>query len=85
MNKCDVCGKKQPKGKPETWGIVMTPPVINDISLANKNSVEIKAEEAFKLSLAKSFYPYDPDKTYRICYACWLKSLGVKSKQTKDE
>jgi hypothetical protein len=40
----------------------------------NKNialTIHVNAEDA------EAFAPYEADRDYNICYACWLRALGV--------
>lgn len=40
-------------------------------------TIECPAEE-HRVAFEKAMYPYDIDKTYSVCFPCWLLSLGVK-------
>lgn len=61
---CDVCGR--------------------DLTLKSGGTligIEIEVsclEEVAYASYTKAMKPYELDKKYRICFPCWLKSLGIK-------
>ena len=63
---CDVCRRDMvtPDGKFEVQGI----------------NIKIWSDEDKYLEFTKQLmYPYEPGRQYKICVACWLRSLGVKA------
>ena len=62
---CDACNKEF-NSKYTAVGIC-----ISSDTTDNFNAVNVE-------ELQKQFAPYELNKSYNVCYACWLKSLGVK-------
>lgn len=61
---CNVCQKAFPKNN-ALIGISIT---------AGGFAIGKRQKESF----SKQLFPYKLDKTYRVCWKCWLQSMGIK-------
>jgi len=59
------------KGEHDLIGLSITVTTVTTI-LKPEITPEVRRE------LIRQIFPYHLDKTYNICFPCWLKSLGVK-------
>lgn len=71
---CDVCGKSL------TFVDGTTRTSIIGMELSLSDSQKDKKYSEF---LKEQMGPYEVGKTYRECWGCWLKSLGMKNKDER--
>lgn len=66
MLECGVCHKSLSEG--ETSIIAVSISFINSLS----------DDQKYNTLIRRQFGAFDPEKTYYLCYECWLRSLGFK-------
>jgi len=71
---CDACGRSLTR-KGTTQALIGI-----RIGLYPSDSVDTAGYRKWAKNL---FAPYDIDRAYNVCFACWLKALGVKPDSEK--
>ena len=77
---CDVCGRSM-SYRDEDFNYIQS--WTGDQSLTGVHTilrVPDGVSPGYREWAKKMFAPYEVDREYRICLACWLKALGVKPK-----
>lgn len=64
---CDVCSRNMtpPHGEYSIMGVRVT--IIPEEGV----------DESLREWLVEHMHPYEADRVYRVCFPCWLASLGI--------